>query len=348
MILILYLSINLPHSEVLIKPSSFLSTWAISLPNLISPPPPSPPPPPPPPPPASLPRLPIFESPMSLFEDSNPHFRPRSRLEFPSQYDQPSAVQPRIQPRQRPGQAQPQPMPPTGYQPVPYQTPPQRSPRQTPQPQLEIVPPLGQPEPIQQPRQSPQKPPPQTVQPHRQPPPTQAQNEQQNLKYPSPRKTKPLAWFGVVFCVILWIVIILGGLLVLIIYLVFRPRNPNFGIMTATLNSAYLDMGSLLNADLTLLVNFTNPSSKVNVDFNYVILQLYYKDQLIANQYIEPFSAMRAESRLAYVEMVSSQVRLPVGVSEELLRQIENNRIAFEVEGPPSGSIVTSKCRTKR
>jgi len=193
--------------------------------------------------------------------------------------------------------------------------------------------------------------------------------------YPTPSKTKPITWFGAVFCVILWLVIILGGLLVLIIYLVYRPQTPHLEISSATLNAAYLDMGYLLNADLTVLANFTNPNKKVNVDFSYVTLRLYFDKLLIANQYVGPFSAVNTESRVVSVEFISSQIRLPPSKIQQLATQLQRNRVTFEVDGifharsnfgsllrysywlygrciiemtgPPTGVMIASKCKTK-
>ncbi|KAJ6981280.1 hypothetical protein NC653_024627 [Populus alba x Populus x berolinensis] len=193
---------------------------------------------------------------------------------------------------------------------------------------------------------------------------------------PKPGGTKPLIWLGAVFCAILWIVIFLGGLIVLIVYLVYRPRSPRFDVSSASLNMAYIDAGSLLNADLTVLANFTNPNKKVSVDFSYMIIDLYYGSTLIATQYIEPFSAERAESRFVNVHMVTSQVRLPVLESTRLQEQISKNGAIFDVKGvfrvrsklgtllkysyrlyghctilvtaPPSGVLRATKCRTKR
>lgn len=135
-------------------------------------------------------------------------------------------------------------------------------------------------------------------------------------------------------------------------------------------------MDYLLNADLTLLTNFTNPNRKVRNDFSYVILDLYYGGNAIATQYIEPFSTARQKSWLANVHMISSQVRLPSKDSEKLKKQLESNGLlVFEVRGivrvrsklgsflrysywlysrcfialtgPPSGVLRASQCRTK-
>ena len=215
-------------------------------------------------------------------------------------------------------------------------------------------------QPLQYPRKQPHEP--------RRPPP--------DLKVPRQQKSKPLTWCGAVFCVIFWLIIIIGGLIVLIVYLVFRPQSPHFDVSSVTLNAADLDFGYLLNADLTILANFTNPNKKVHVDFSSVIIYIYYGSTLIATQYVEPFSAARVQSRFAYIHMVTSQVQLPLGESQRLLKQMESNGVLFQVRGvfrarsklgsilrysynlyglcnvmvtrPPDGILLKRRCRTKR
>ncbi|KAK2636609.1 hypothetical protein Ddye_031401 [Dipteronia dyeriana] len=201
-------------------------------------------------------------------------------------------------------------------------------------------------------------------------------SRQHGLRVPSPRRTKLLTWFLAGFCTIFWIVIILGGIIVLIVYLLFRPHNPQFDVAGVTLNAAYLDMDVLLNADLTVLANFTNPNKKVKVDFSYVVLDLYYGSTFIASQYVEPFSAPRTEYKLIDIHLVTSQVRLPVAEIQRLKKEISNNAVVFKIKGvfrarsnlgsllrysyrlygtctvmlngPPTGVIRAKRCKTKR
>ncbi|KAK7318675.1 hypothetical protein RJT34_03380 [Clitoria ternatea] len=196
------------------------------------------------------------------------------------------------------------------------------------------------------------------------------------IRLPEQKKSQPLTWLGAWLCVIFWLVIIIGGLIVIIVYLVFRPQSPNFDVSSATLNAAYLDLGDLLNADVTILANFTNPNKKVHVDFSSVIIYLYYGSTLIAAQYVEPFSAARLQSRFANIHMVTSQVQLPLRESQRLVKQMESNGVLLEVRGvfrarsklgsilrysynlygrcsimitrPPNGILLKKKCRTKR
>ncbi|XVE74927.1 hypothetical protein DITRI_Ditri12bG0057800 [Diplodiscus trichospermus] len=211
--------------------------------------------------------------------------------------------------------------------------------------------------------------------PQREERPPQEQRPHSRLFLPRDRRTKPLTWFAAAFCIIFWLIVIIGGLVVLIVYLVFRPRSPRFDINSVSLNAAYLDMGYLLNADVTVLANFTNPNKKVRVDFSYMYLDLYFENTLIATQYIEPFSAARGLSMFANIHMVTSQVKLSMKETLLLQKQVENNRVMFTVKGafrarsnlggylkysywlhsycsimvssPPSGVLREKRCRTK-
>lgn len=204
----------------------------------------------------------------------------------------------------------------------------------------------------------------------------QPQHEPSSLRLTTQRKTRPIAWLIAAICTLFWIIVIVAGLAVLIIYLVYRPRLPKFDISSANLNAAYLDMGYLLNADLTILGNFTNPNKKVNVDFSYVTMDLYYESSLIATRYVEPFTAIRGQSIFEDIHMVTSQVRLPLAQSQDLTRQMNNGRVNFDVRGlfrarsklggvlrysywlyshctitvagPPTGALIGKKCTTKR
>uniref|UniRef100_A0A2C9UNA1 Late embryogenesis abundant protein LEA-2 subgroup domain-containing protein n=1 Tax=Manihot esculenta TaxID=3983 RepID=A0A2C9UNA1_MANES len=210
-----------------------------------------------------------------------------------------------------------------------------------------------------------------------------AQQQQQDrfghplgLRAPEPQQTRPITWLGAALCAIFWIVIFLGGLIVLIVYLVYRPRSPWFEVSSVTLNAAYVDAGSLLNADISVLANFTNPNDKVSLDFSHIIIDLYYGNSLIATQYVESFSASKAESRFANVHMVTSQVRLPLGDVARLQEQINQNGIIFNIKAmfrvrsqlgslfaysnrlygqcfimvtaPPTGVLRAARCSTKR
>ncbi|XP_010502549.1 PREDICTED: uncharacterized protein LOC104779845 [Camelina sativa] len=193
---------------------------------------------------------------------------------------------------------------------------------------------------------------------------------------PPSRETSTMTWSAAFCCAIFWVLLILGGLIVLIVYLVYRPRSPYVDISAANLNAAYLDMGFLLNGDLTILANVTNPSKKSSVDFTYATFELYYYNNLIATQYIEPFKVPKKMSIFANIHLVSSQVQLQPTQSRELQRQIETGPVLLNLRGtfharsyfgplfrysyrlhthcsvsfnsPPSGAMRARRCNTRR
>ncbi|XP_026665319.2 NDR1/HIN1-like protein 13 [Phoenix dactylifera] len=188
--------------------------------------------------------------------------------------------------------------------------------------------------------------------------------------------THPAWWFAGACCALMWTIIILGGLLVLIFYLVFRPKSPRLDIQSATLNAAYLDTGGLLNADVTILANFSNPNRKVNVAFSYVQVDLFFLGTMVASQAVEPFAERHRQSALKNLHMVASEVALPREAAEEWRRGTSEEGVALELAGrfrtrsdfgkwihftywlygrctivigaPPSGVLISSRCRTKR
>lgn len=197
------------------------------------------------------------------------------------------------------------------------------------------------------------------------------------IKAPTVRRTSVWAWLAAILCAILWTAIFIGGLAVLIVYLLFRPKSPRFDISSVALNGAYLDTGTLLNADLTILANFTNPNRKIDVTFRYVAVDLYFKGTLIATQGVDGFAERAGESTLRSLHMVTSQVELSreqaaewgkeVGAPDGVKMEVRGSflttsdfvgtflRLSYSlhglcdiaVTGPPSGVLLSSNCTTR-
>ncbi|XP_031474889.1 uncharacterized protein LOC116247076 [Nymphaea colorata] len=200
----------------------------------------------------------------------------------------------------------------------------------------------------------------------------QGDYKQEGLLRP-PRRTNALVWCFAIFCSIFSLLLILAGVITLIVFLAVKPKHPSFDIANASLNSIYIDSPSLLNGELFILANFTNPNQRINVGFEYLNIELLFHGTLIAARAIKPFEQRSGQSRLQTIQMVSSQVPLPPMLSWELQRQVRNNRIQYEIRGnfktraglglshitywvtrqclveltsPPNGVLVSRSCRT--
>ncbi|WOK92023.1 hypothetical protein Cni_G00714 [Canna indica] len=199
------------------------------------------------------------------------------------------------------------------------------------------------------------------------------QTGKQRLLQPR-HKTSPLIWCGAIVCVILILLLILAGIITLVFFLVIKPRNPSLDLTAASLSSIYLDSSAYLNGDFSFLANFSNPNRKIDLTFQYLGVDLYFRDRLIAVQALQPFAQRTGESRLESVHMVSSQVLLPPELALELQQQVKRNSVVYSVRGtfkvkaslgvghysywvstrcdieltaPPNGVLVARRCRTK-
>ncbi|CAN8312120.1 unnamed protein product [Cochlearia groenlandica] len=197
------------------------------------------------------------------------------------------------------------------------------------------------------------------------------------MHQPGPKMTKPMKLSATLCCAILLIILILSGLVLLIVYLINRPQTPYFDISAANLNTANLDMGYVLNGDLTVVVNFTNPSKKSSLDFSYVMFELYFYDNtLLATEHIEPFIVPKGMSMFTSFHLVSSQVPIQTAQSQELQLQLGTGPVVLHMKGtfharsnlgslmrysywlhtyctislntPPSGTMRASRCYTTK
>lgn len=195
------------------------------------------------------------------------------------------------------------------------------------------------------------------------------------LHHPRPRQTNILIWCCATLCLIFSLILIFFGIATLIIFLVIRPRTPVFDTPNANLSTIYFDSPEYFNGDFTFLANFSNPNRKIGARFEFLEIELYFFNRLISTQIVQPFSQQPREQRLESVHMISSLVFMPQDHAVELRKQVQNNRINYnirasfkvkatlgvihfsywlhsrcqlEMTGPPTGVLVAHRCQTKR
>ncbi|ESQ54627.1 hypothetical protein EUTSA_v10027581mg [Eutrema salsugineum] len=195
------------------------------------------------------------------------------------------------------------------------------------------------------------------------------------LRQPRRSRTNLLIWCVAGLCFVFSLLLIFFGIATLIVFLAVRPRAPVFDIPNANLHTIYFDSLVYFNGDLSMLVNFTNPNKKIGVKFEQLKIELFFFNRSIAMQGVQPFSQRRRETRLEPIRLISSLVYLPLNYAVELKRQMQNNKIEYEIissfkvrvhfgmihysyqlharchlqmTGPPIGILVSRNCTTKR
>ncbi|KAL9230052.1 hypothetical protein vseg_005445 [Gypsophila vaccaria] len=190
-----------------------------------------------------------------------------------------------------------------------------------------------------------------------------------------PRKTHPFVWCSAIMCLLFCLLVIFLGIATMIVFLVVRPKYPTFDVPNAKLNAIYFDSPENFNGDFTLVANFTNPNRKISIRYDYLDVELYFVDRLIATQALQPFTQKPGQGRLEMIHLISSLVYLPPYPAVELQRQVQTNRVQYNIRGnfrvrarvgiarfsywlhmrcqlemnsPPSGMLVARSCSTKR
>ncbi|XP_057983385.1 uncharacterized protein LOC131168148 [Malania oleifera] len=200
-------------------------------------------------------------------------------------------------------------------------------------------------------------------------------SKQSIIKLRRPRRTNPVVWCCSVVCLLLSLLLIFFGVATLIIFIDIKPRNPSFDTPGPSLGSIYFDSPEYFNGDFTFIANFSNPNRKITVRFEYVDVQLYFHDKLIATQALQHFTQKPGETRLESVHLISSLVYLPHNIAGELQKQAQSYSVTYyiqgnfkvkaslgvthfsywlhgrcqlEMTGPPTSTLVTRSCKTKR
>jgi hypothetical protein len=151
---------------------------------------------------------------------------------------------------------------------------------------------------------------------------------------PRPARTNIFIWCTALICSVVVIAIILAGLAVLICYLLFHPKLPTLNITEAILNRIVLDPSTrLLNAEMVALLRFNNPNDRVDVRYEYINFKLFFRNDMIATQVLEPFAQRRGDWSLRAIDMVSNHAELTPLSAEIMVSQALNNTISYELFG---------------
>ncbi|GLJ26762.1 hypothetical protein SUGI_0521590 [Cryptomeria japonica] len=199
---------------------------------------------------------------------------------------------------------------------------------------------------------------------------------EQEILPPQPT-TGVCVWCSACLCAIIIILAILAGLIVLIVFLLFHPKIPRFDIMTGRINRINLDPNTyLMNADIVLLVNIINTNHKVDLKYEYINFKLYFRNDLVGYQQLEPFEQMRHNWNYSVLDIISNDVELKPLNAQVLVNMAVQNKIAYKLLGtfrttakfggiakvpywvyaecqltftaPPNGTLSDHTCTTRR
>lgn len=103
-------------------------------------------------------------------------------------------------------------------------------------------------------------------------------------KYPSSLRRSPIK----TLCTFLLTLIFLVGLVVLILWLVYRPNKPNFTLVGAAIYDLNVTSPPYMSTVMQFTVLARNPNKRVKLDYDQFSALVYYKGQAITTPTVLP------------------------------------------------------------
>lgn len=152
---------------------------------------------------------------------------------------------------------------------------------------------------------------------------------------PATRRTHVCIWGIALLGSLLAIAIILSGLAVLIGYLLFHPKLPKLDVIKASLNNIYLDTTTdLYNSEMVALLSINNPNDRVDVRYEYINFKLFFRNDMVATQILEPFAQRRGNTTLLMALSMFSTDKIITPLSVQIMTaQARNNSIEYQLVG---------------
>ncbi|KAF8396497.1 hypothetical protein HHK36_018120 [Tetracentron sinense] len=124
--------------------------------------------------------------------------------------------------------------------------------------------------------------------------------------------------------------IVLVGLIVLIIWLVVRPKGLAYTIEEGSIHGYDLK-DNRLNATFDFVLRSSNPNGKVSLYYDYIKVSVSYDDETIAFDLVEPFFQPRRNVTRYEVKPVARSVPLMGSLAKNIRRERSSGKFVFEV-----------------
>lgn len=156
-------------------------------------------------------------------------------------------------------------------------------------------------------------------------------------KYPSSPTRSPAK----TLCTFLLILVILAGLVVLILWLVYRPHKPNFSLVGAAIYDLNVTSPPYMSTTMQFTVLARDPNRRVRLDYDQFSAIVYYKGQAITPPVVLPPLFQKTKSTVILSPLIRG-ASVPVSV------EVANGLLIDEVYGVVGLRLVlTGKMRYK-
>ncbi|XP_021767420.1 NDR1/HIN1-like protein 10 [Chenopodium quinoa] len=166
------------------------------------------------------------------------------------------------------------------------------------------------------------------------PPPPQSNYYYPNYNAPQPYyPPQPRATFFRRFFAALIAVFIIFGVILLIVWLVLRPRIPAFTVDSATLSSLNTSTSpSQISGTWSLHFSVANPNHKLHVYYDEIEARLFYKNSLVSQNQLPPFEQGTKNVTTMDAQLVASSAYLELDLVNKLRDDRSRGSVKFDVQ----------------
>ncbi|XP_019702885.1 uncharacterized protein [Elaeis guineensis] len=147
------------------------------------------------------------------------------------------------------------------------------------------------------------------------------------------RCTTLLVWLVMIACALLIIAVIITGIVVVAIYMIYRPKMPYIEVADAHLNTLDYDQSGLLDTEMTLTIVAENDNFKVHASFSDASFNLRFHGIKIAELRAAPFDVPKNSSFPLYYRVPSSTIPLDEAGMETMDMALKQGIVPFSLDG---------------
>lgn len=147
------------------------------------------------------------------------------------------------------------------------------------------------------------------------------------------RRTNPVIWFAAIVCAALAIVVVITGVVVLSIYLAYRPKMPYIRVRETHLDGLSFDSSGQLGVVVTIIMEAVNDNTKAEAGISDIGFTLQFAQVPIASLQADPFEVSKnSTSPLIYV-VKSSAVPLDPPRMDKMDKALKQGKVEFRLSG---------------
>lgn len=177
-------------------------------------------------------------------------------------------------------------------------------------------------------------------------------------KFPMPklitrqgRRTNPLIWMLAIVYAILATAVIITGIVVFVIYMVYKPKIPYIKVAYAQLNHLDYDPSGLLKIQMALDVVAENDNNKASAGFSDLSFLLRFHGIDVAELRADPLDVAKNSSSELNYRFQSSPIPLDKKAMEAMKVALRRGVVPFDLDGHAStrwraGRLLSVRFRT--